>query len=238
MENLKLIRSRGFEGDLIARMAFSDRGDIYRDVMHLLTTEDGIFDHVHWQLDVFWTDLDSRGDVKGWIDRYDEGIQRLISEFGMSFYKGRILGIVPFIPVMNSIISGKASSIRCGSGIDSFSVMTSGEIHACPIAPEMLYSKVGDIHSSTPDSIRGSRRVGDPCPECDIFDLCGGRCLHSNMTMYWGREWFDRVCMSTRRMIEGLIGLRETASNLMDDGALPREAFCYPEINNGCEIIP
>jgi uncharacterized protein len=238
MENLKLIRSRGFKGDLIARMAFSDRGDIYRDVMNLLTVENGIFDHVHWQLDVFWSDLEARGDVSAWIDRYDAGIQRLIEEFGRSFMTGKVLGMVPFIPVMGSILSGKPSTIRCGSGIDSFSIMTSGEIHACPIAPELLYSKVGDLYSSSPGSIRGSRPVGGPCPECDILGLCGGRCLYSNMTMSWGREWFDRVCSSTKKMVRGLRGLKEQAMGLIDDGSLSRKAFEYPEINNGCEIIP
>jgi putative peptide-modifying radical SAM enzyme len=238
MENLKLIRSRGFKGDLIARMAFSDRGDIYRDVMHLLTVEDGIFDHVHWQMDVFWSDLEARGDISSWIERYDAGIQGLISEFGRSFMTGKVLGMVPFIPVMGSILSGKPTTIRCGSGIDSFSIMTSGEIHACPIAPELLYSKVGAIISSTPGSIRGSRPVGSPCPECDIVGLCGGRCLYSNMTMSWGREWFDRVCLSTRRMIGGLRGLKDHALTMMENGVLSRDAFDYPEINNGCEIIP
>ncbi|MCU0798934.1 MAG: radical SAM protein, partial [Candidatus Thermoplasmatota archaeon] len=51
MSNVRDIKERGFSGDLIARMAFSDHGDIHRDVMHLLES----FDHVHWQLDVFWT---------------------------------------------------------------------------------------------------------------------------------------------------------------------------------------
>jgi hypothetical protein len=102
----------------------------------------------------------------------------------------------------------------------------------------MLYSKVGDIVSSTPAAIRGSRTVGGPCPECDIYGLCGGRCLYSNMTMSWGRELFDRVCLSTRRMIEGLQGLRERAVSRMEDGVIRRDAFDYPEINNGCEIVP
>ena len=67
MKNLEIIRSKGYKGDIIARMAYSDHGDIHRDVIHLLKH----FDHVHWQLDVFWTDLEQRGDVASWISRYD-----------------------------------------------------------------------------------------------------------------------------------------------------------------------
>jgi uncharacterized protein len=238
MENLKDIRSRGFEGDLVARMAFSDRGDIYRDVSHLLRTEDRIFDHVHWQLDVFWSDPEMRGDIRSWLDRYDTGVQRLIGDFTISLRSGGPLGIVPFLAMMRTLLSGAPVTIRCGSGIDSFSIMTSGEVHACPIAPELPYSKVGDIHGSSPGSIKGSRPVGPPCTECDISGICGGRCLYSNMTMSWGEDLFDRVCLSTRRMIEGLEGLVPLAVYLMDEGVLREDAFDYPRINNGCEIVP
>jgi len=238
MANVRSLRERGFCGDLVARMAFSDRGDIRRDVTHLLTVDGGIFDHVHWQLDVFWSDLQARPGILSWLDRYDDGVRALIDDFALSLRSGRPLGIVPFLPVMRTLLTGEPTHIRCGSGIDSFSIMTSGEVHACPIAPELLYSRVGDIGSSTPDSLRMSRPVGPPCTECDIFGVCGGRCLYSNMTMSWGREMFDRVCLSTRRMIEGLERLVPVAEYLMDEGVLAEDAFEHPQINDGCEIIP
>ncbi|MGA1793636.1 MAG: TIGR04084 family radical SAM/SPASM domain-containing protein [Thermoplasmatota archaeon] len=234
MQNLSLIRSKGYKGDLIARMAFSDHGDIHRDVTHLLQH----FDHVHWQLDVFWTDLDSRGDVGAWIDRYDEGITRLVSDLGESMEKGKVLGIVPFIPVFRTLLTGEPSHIRCGSGVDSFSIMTSGSIEACPIAPELLYSNVGHIRESTPQMIRDSRPIGPPCTDCDILWVCGGRCLFANQVEGWGKEWYDRVCASTRHMIEELEKLVPRARELMENGSLSKDAFDYPEINNGCEIIP
>jgi len=234
MENLSLVRSKGYKGDLIARMAFSDHGDIHRDVTHLIR----YFDHVHWQLDVFWTDLDFRGDVEAWIDRYDEGITELVSDFGKALEEGSVLGIVPFIPVFKTLITEKPTHIRCGSGVDSFSIMTSGSIEACPIAPELLYSNVGDIRESTPEGIMNSRPVGPPCTDCDILWVCGGRCLFANQVEGWGKDWYDRVCKSTRHMIDELKKLVPRAKELMENGTLPNDAFDYPEINNGCEIIP
>lgn len=230
MSNVEKIKKRGFKGDLIARMAFSDEGEIYRDVSHLL--ED--FDHVHWQLDVFWSELDQRKDIKEWLDRYDKGIQCLISDFGNGLEEGDVLGMVPFIPVLRTLLTGKPHHIWCGSGIDSFSIMTSGSIEACPIAPELLYSNMGNIEGSTPDDIRGARPVGPPCTECDILWVCGGRCLYANQTMGWGRELFDRVCLSTRRMVEGLNDLLP----LVEEGTISVKDLDYPKLNNGCEIIP
>ncbi len=237
--NLRDIRERGYAGDVVARMAYSDHGDIYRDVTHLLSLGDPIFDHVHWQLDAFWSDLEARGDLGRWLNRYDRGVARLVHDFGESLEAGRVQGLVPFIPVLRILLTGEpVPHIWCGSGRDSFAIMTSGKIEVCPICPEMPYSNVGSIYTSTPQRIRDSLPVGSPCTECGDLWVCGGRCLFSNKTMFWGREWFDRVCETTRRMIRELEGLVPRARFLMDEGVLQADAFDYPAINNGCEIIP
>ncbi len=234
MSNVKDIKERGFKGDLIARMAFSDHGDIHRDVTHLLK----VFDHVHWQLDVFWTDLEARGDVVGWLDRYDQGIERLVNDFGSAMERGQVLGITPFVPLMRTLLSGSPHHIWCGSGTDSFTILTSGDIVACPIAPELLAFNLGHLSDSSLEDLKGAMTVGPPCTDCDILWVCGGRCLFSNRTMGWGRDWFDRVCLTTRRMIEGLKALVPRARELKEAGILPNDAFDHPSINNGCEIIP
>ncbi len=239
MRNLRDVRGRGYAGDVVARMAYSDHGDIYRDATHLLSLGDPRFDHVHWQLDVFWSDLEARADLEGWLSQYDYGVARLVRDFGEALEAGRVLGLVPFIPVLRTLLTGEpAPHIWCGSGRDSFAIMTSGSIEVCPICPEMPYSNVGSIYTSTPQGIRDSLPVGQPCASCSDLWVCGGRCLFSNQTMFWGRGWFDRVCETTRRMIRGLEGLVPRARSLMEEGVLPADAFEYPEINNGCEIIP
>jgi putative peptide-modifying radical SAM enzyme len=239
MENLLYVEERGYRGDVVARMAVSRGSDIHRDVSHLLSMERPRFHHVHWQLDVFWSELDSWDDLESWLRRYDAGISRLIGDFEEGLREGRVLGIVPFIPVMKTLMTGVPTpSVRCGSGFNSFSIMTSGRVEACPIAPELPFSHAGDIFESTPKQLRGSVPLVAPCTGCDIRWVCGGRCLFSNRTKFWGAKWFDRVCETTRSMIEGLHGLVPLAEELMEEGVLPEDAFDYPEINNGCEIIP
>ena len=48
----KYLREISYRGDLIARMTISGRSDIFLDVKHLVDL--GLFDHIHWQLDVFF----------------------------------------------------------------------------------------------------------------------------------------------------------------------------------------
>ncbi len=239
IRNCRSIRCKGYANDLVARMAFSRRGDIYRDVTHLLALSDPAFDHVHWQLDVFWSEIRDEHEVEEWLARYDEGITRLVADFGESLERGFVLGIVPFIPVLRTLITGDpVPHIWCGSGRDSFAVLTSGRIDACPIAPDLPYSSVGDIRNSTPESLRDILPVGEPCSICPDKWVCGGRCLFANKTAFWGGKWFDRVCTSTRHMIRELGTLVEPTMRLMSDGTLKHDALDYPRINNGCEIIP
>jgi len=239
IDNCRLARRRGFENDLIARMAFSRRGNIFRDVTHLLELIDPSFDHVHWQLDVFWSEIRDEHKVEAWLDEYDKGVARLIQNFGESLNQGVVLGVVPFIPILCTLMTGEpVPHIRCGSGRDSFAVMTSGRIDLCPIAPDLPYSAVGDIRNTSPDSLRDILPVGEPCSLCPDKWVCGGRCLFANKTMFWGERWFERVCASTRHMIRGLEKLVEPTRRLIREGVLKGDALDYPSMNNGCEIIP
>jgi putative peptide-modifying radical SAM enzyme len=239
MSNCRFIRYNGYKKDLVARMAFSRRGDIYRDVTHLLNINNPVFDHVHWQLDVFWSEIKDEHEVEEWLSKYDEGITRLVNDFGNSLERGVVPGVVPFIPVLRTLMKNKpVPHIWCGSGRDSFAIMTGGRIDVCPIAPELSYSAVGDIRNSRPESLRDVLPVGEPCSLCPDKWVCGGRCLFANKTMFWGRGWFERVCASTRHMIRELESLVEPTRRLMRDGVLRVDALDYPKINNGCEIIP
>ncbi|MCW4050251.1 MAG: hypothetical protein NWE89_11020 [Candidatus Bathyarchaeota archaeon] len=56
--------------------------------------------------------------------------------------------------------------------------------------------------------------------------------------MFWGRDLFYRVCDTTRHMIRELEKQVPLTRRLMDEDMLAVDAFDYPEINNGCEIIP
>lgn len=184
-------------------------------------------------------ELGSWSDLEGWLGLYEDGITRLVKDFGDSLREDRVLGIVPFTPVFKTLLTGEPTlQIRCGAGVTSFAVMTNGRIDVCPIAPELPYNNVGDIRTSTPDKLLNIQPVEDPCTTCDVLGVCGGRCLFSNKTMFWGREWSNRVYDTTRHMIRELEKQVPLARQMIEGGVLDAGAFDYLEINNGCEIIP
>jgi uncharacterized protein len=239
--NLGLLRDRGFRGDLVARMTVVQGTDIYDNVCHLLGT--GFFDHVHWQLSfsTFWeAGEDTEPGIPGWIAAYNSGISSLIDSWVDEMARSnRVGGIVPFIGVMDSLLSGKKSRLRCGSGIDFFSVMPDGRISACPVSIDFDFSVIGSIFDSTPNSLCDLATIGEPCTSCDILDICGGRCLFVNRSQELLREnGYSLICSTVRHLVGELQDALPQVQAHIANGSVKRSDFEYPELNNGCEVIP
>ncbi len=228
-------KERGFTGDMVARMAVSKNSDIYEEVTHLSSL--GLFDHIHWQLDVIWGEMWE--DLDAWLEgSYNPGITRLIDDWLDAMRGGRIPGIAPFQPVLSDMIAGRKSHIRCGAGIDSFAITPRGEILTCPICPEFEFALLGDVRTASPEDIRDRVHVGEPCTSCDIKDICGGRCLFANKTKLWGEEGQEKVCGTVRHLVSELERIRPMVEELLEAGIISWDELDYPKINNCCEIIP
>jgi uncharacterized protein len=241
MRNAALVRKRGFVGDLVARMTVVQGTDIHQNVRHLL--DSGLFDHVHWQLDfgMFWEAGEyTEPGIRGWILRYNAGISSLIGSWVDEMERtGRVEGIVPFVGVMNSLLSGEKSRLRCGSGLNFFSVMPDGRISACPVSVDFDFSVVGSIFENTPDSIRDVVTVGEPCTSCDIFEVCGGRCLFVNKSQCLLRQGgYSFICETVIHLVKELREVQPRIKALTEVGAVKLSDFKYPAFNNGCEVIP
>jgi putative peptide-modifying radical SAM enzyme len=81
IENLKLIRRNGFEGEIIARMTIMEETDVEKQVIWLLGNPDHSFSSVHWQLDAgFWKNDFPKRPFAKWIEEsYNPGIRRLVN---------------------------------------------------------------------------------------------------------------------------------------------------------------
>ncbi|MGA2035845.1 MAG: TIGR04084 family radical SAM/SPASM domain-containing protein [Thermoguttaceae bacterium] len=239
--NVGLVRDRGFRGDLVARMTVVQGSDVYQNVRHLLGT--GLFDHVHWQLSfsTFWEAGErTEPGLAEWITSYDSGVSSLVDAWVDEMARSsRVEGIVPFIGVMGSLLSGEKSRLRCGSGVDFFSVMPDGRISACPVSVDFDFSVIGSIFDNAPSSLRDLVTIGEPCTSCEILDVCGGRCLFVNRSQELLREdGYSFICSTVRHLVAKLWDALPQVQALIADGVIRRSEFEYPELNNGCEIIP
>jgi putative peptide-modifying radical SAM enzyme len=241
VHNVDMIRKRGFHGDVVARMTVTQGTDVYENVRYLLGT--GLFDHVHWQLDfaMFWqSGEDAEPGLDNWLKSYNSRVSLLVDYWVEEMiHTNRVLGLVPFIGMMNSLLSGKSSRLRCGSGIDFFAVMPDGRISACPVSVDFDFSIVGSIFENSPSSLCNRATIGEPCLSCDVFHICGGRCLFVNRSQEMLRENGLRdICMTVRHLSRKLQDSLPQVQELIENQTVRKSDFDYPELNNGCEIIP
>ncbi|MCQ5377019.1 MAG: TIGR04084 family radical SAM/SPASM domain-containing protein [Candidatus Methanomethylicia archaeon] len=224
-------RRQGFRGDLIARMAVSEKTDIYEDAMHLLKL--GIFDHVHWQLDVGWSD--SWVDFDGWCsDSYKPGILKLVQEWRLALSAGVVLGIVPILGILKRAREG-GDCPPCGSGSTSFAILPDGQVRACPIAYDAAWAICGDLRGEVP--LKPCAIEGE-CLECEYLKVCGGRCLYMNKERLWGIEGFSKICELTKFTIDAFRSLEPDVFDALRRGVVDSELVDYPKYNNSTEIVP
>jgi putative peptide-modifying radical SAM enzyme len=200
---------------------------------------DPTFKHVHWQLNVIWDAEGNWTDFDGWVEQsYKPGISRLVKEWISKMHQGVVEGIVPFLPLMHTLLTNQPARLWCGSGLDTFAIHVDGSIGICPISPDWEFSIVGNIRNIHPSKLKDVMLVDEPCPSCEVFNICGGRCLFANKQRLWGQDGFEKVCDIVKYLISCLRKIVPQVLTFIEEGKLFLTDFAYPEYNNGCEIIP
>lgn len=155
----------------------------------------------------------------------------------MHLKKGTVLYIYPFMGIMYSLIVKETSKLRCGAGYKEYSIQTNGKIVPCPVMAGMKDFYVGDIFSSNPTKLNEINII-NICTKCEVFFICGGRCLYSNVTMKWGIKGFSEVCNTIKFLIYKLISIQNKVEELIEKNIISLNDFKKSIMYNSCEIIP
>jgi len=238
--NLKTIREEGFKGEIVARMTVGEETEIDSQVLKLVENPNIPISSVHWQLDaLFWqNDFPKRHFTTWATNNYNPRLRRLIHVWVEHMKaEGQVLKLYPFVGVMESMLLGKPSRLRCGAGWSLFNIQTDGNITPCPVMAGLKDFYLGNINETRPNKLHEITSASQPCTQCDIYHLCGGRCLYANTTKLWGNRGFALVCGTVRNMISSLREALPEVKKLISEGRVDLNDFRY-EKYNGCEIIP
>ncbi|MDO8871546.1 MAG: TIGR04084 family radical SAM/SPASM domain-containing protein [Methanoregula sp.] len=238
MENIGKIREEGYTGELIARMAVTERTNIAESVHWLSHNPDYSFSSIHWQLDANFAGDFSQRPFADWVTTsYNPGIHTLVADWIEHMdATGEVLRWYPFLDPMEDLLLSKKSLLRCGSGYANYSIMTDGHIAPCPVMIGMKDYYVG--HIRTADPLHLDRVfVNGECTSCRIRDFCGGRCLYSNITKPWNMTERKTVCGTVENLCTALTKAIPRVRALIEDGTIAPDAFAHEKFN-GCEIIP
>jgi len=143
----------------------------------------------------------------------------------------------PFIDLMEDLLSGRKSSLRCGAGHANFTIMTDGSIGPCPCMVGMRDYYLGHIRTSDPLALSPLPDPGSFCTGCGILTFCGGRCLYARVLRPWPEELERVVCGTVKNLHHGLNAALPKVRHLIREGIIGMEDFAHPRYN-GCEIIP
>jgi uncharacterized protein len=239
MDNVKLIVRNGFRGELIARMTVMEQTDIHKQVTWLLDNDEFAFSSVHWQLNAgFWANDYARRGFKHWSENsYVPGVERL-ARFWVDHMEAKraVLKLYPLLGIANSLLHKKPSLLRCGGGWINYAIQTDGHIIPCPTMWGMKNYYLGHISNAHPLKLK-KIFLSAPCTECDVFNVCGGRCLYANITKRWSKDAYAAICNTVRALVNAVKTELPRIKRLIDDGKVRLSDFEFIKYN-GCEIIP
>jgi uncharacterized protein len=238
MNNIKKIRQKGYNGELIARMTVDENSDIAEAVRWLSDNPDYSFSSIHWQLDANFTRDFSHRRFAEWVrNSYNPGILSLVTDWVDHMQnEGTVLRWYPFLDLMEDLLVGRQSRLRCGSGYANYTIMTNGYIAPCPVMTGMSQYYVGHVRDADPLEL-AVITVNGKCTDCKILGFCGGRCLYANIIQPWGEAGRNEVCSSVEYLQNCLNSALPRVKDLIKGEVIHFSDFSH-EKYNGCEIIP
>ena len=241
VDNLKLIKRNGFNGELIARVTVMEQTDIYKQVRWLLENGEFSFSSVHWQLNAgFWGNDYARRNFEAWTKAsYIPGVKKLAGFWVDKMEKeGVVLKLYPLLGIAESLLKKEENCLmRCGGGWINYAIQTDGYIIPCPTMWGMKKYYLGNIADADPLRLKKIFVDQPPCVGCQILGVCGGRCLYANITKRWSDEQYGKVCRTVAELVGAVQAEVPRIQRLINDGRVSLEDFDFIKFN-GAEIIP
>ena len=234
MKNISLIKEKGYSGEIIARMTLSPESpDILEQVLHLI---DSGFSSIHWQIDAgfYAHDYDKEKFIY-FVNEYNSSITKLINFWMYPINHKKVLKLYPFMGIVDSLLKGEKTPLRCGAGHSGYAIRTDGKLTACPIMNWIKDFVSGDLDSD-PKEIKKFPIV-ESCNNCEIKDICGGRCLYWNYLKLWPDEGNELICKTIKHLVTELNSKIPEIKELIKKGVISNKDFEY-EKYFGPEIIP
>ena len=241
VDNLKLIKRNGFGGELIARMTVMEQTDINKQVKWLLDNDEFSFSSVHWQLNAgFWGNDYQRRNFEQWTkSNYIPGLKQL-AHFWVDQMeeKGEVLKLYPLLGIAYSLLHDEKNCLlRCGGGWINYAIQTDGYIIPCPTMWGMKKYYLGHVSDANPLELKQLFVSEKPCVGCSILNVCGGRCLYTNITKRWSDDAYSKVCHTVEELVEAVKVEVPRIQQLIKNEKIGIEDFDFLKYN-GCEIIP
>lgn len=234
MENISQIKEKNYSGEIIARMTLNlESPDIFEQVLHLI---DIGFSSVHWQIDAGFYAYDyDREKFSIFVKEYNNSIIKLIDYWVAQMKNQKVLKLYPFIGIVDSLLKSEKTLLRCGAGHSGYAIRTDGKLVACPIMAWIQEFISGDLNSN-PKKIK-KFPMAERCKNCEIKNICGGRCLYWQYLKLWPEDGNELICKTIKHLVAELQNKIPEIKKLIDKETISYKDLGY-EKYFGPEIIP
>lgn len=208
-----------FNGKKIAMMTMTPYNKIYESVLDIVDK----FDFIYWKL-LSSNELENAEDFKR---NYDKGLDLLIDYWIREMKKGRVVGLIPFLAVVTTLLDGiKQENFRCNVGDILVTVDTDGNCYSCDELVDEKH-RIGSIYGSIK-----KRRIpySKRCKKCEYRYVCGGRCPKEEIL--FPSEVVDYHCDLTKMLIDKLREKVSMVEELIDKGVVKRVDFNFPHLTS------
>ncbi|MAE42731.1 hypothetical protein CMO93_03090 [Candidatus Woesearchaeota archaeon] len=240
IDQIKLIKNKGYHNQLNVRMTTNPGNNIEQDINHFINDCEVKFDSIHWQLNVLFHFKDweqNKDEIKDWlINSYNPKITSLVKMWTKEIItKNNVINLVPFMGIIHSLLTNSpVHNLRCGAGCNLWVITTTGNIYPCPVIREFPEYDLGNIADLSPKDIKPAYVLHN-CHKCEVFSLCGGRCLYTNHKNQWDEEGYKLVCNSVKHLIRNLIKVYPIIKKLVAQSKISINDF---DAYQNYEVIP
>ncbi len=218
LSNLRSAKPK-IKGKLLARMTLTPENSVYDSVTHLLNLN--IFDYIFWQLENSQRKINYSQTKK----RYQKDIRKLTDLWIENIASGKIVGIIPFQAITLSILNKKRhDSYRCGAGTYLVTIDSDGNCYSCDelLEPEF---KIGSINNGIKQRKLSSPNRSKFCLDCDIGQICGGRCFKASLK--FPTEKFKFYCDMTKILAKEIQNKIPQIKSLIQKGKISARDLGY-----------
>jgi sulfatase maturation enzyme AslB (radical SAM superfamily) len=96
---------------------------------------------------------------------------------------------------------------------------------------------LGNIKTANPKDLPFKLKIGSPCTSCPEFELCGGRCLYSNINPTWPKEGVEEICVTIKHLISEMKRIAPEVELLIKRRKISKQDLHFLKYNCA-EIIP
>ncbi|HNR44367.1 MAG TPA: TIGR04084 family radical SAM/SPASM domain-containing protein [Methanofastidiosum sp.] len=234
MKNIFQIKEKGYSGEIIGRMTLNPESpDIFEQVLHLVSIG---FSSVHWQIDAGFYAYDyDKEKFSLFVKEYNRSITKLIDYWVDQMKNQKVLKLYPFIGIVESLLKNEKTFLRCGAGHSGYAIRTDEKLVACPIMTWIQDFICGDLDSD-PTEIK-KFPIAERCMNCEIKNICGGRCLYWQYLKLWPEDGNELICKTIKHLVTELKNKMPEIEELIDKETINYKDFEY-EKYFGPEIIP